>query len=52
MLADLVLLRKNPLENIAHTTTIEAVIRNGKFHKRSSLDSMLRPRNTLLTILN
>lgn len=52
MLADLVLLRKNPLENIAHTTTIEAVVRNGKFHTRSSLDSMLRPRNTLLTILN
>ena len=39
--ADLVLLEANPLENIANTKRIRAVIRGGRVFARSSLDSML-----------
>ncbi|GAA4271551.1 amidohydrolase family protein [Aquimarina gracilis] len=39
--ADLVLLNKNPLENISNTKTIEAVITNGKLLDRNTLDQML-----------
>ncbi|SEK49005.1 Amidohydrolase family protein [Aquimarina amphilecti] len=39
--ADLLLLKKNPLENIGNTRTIEAVITNGKLLGRPTLDKML-----------
>ncbi|MDY8135972.1 amidohydrolase family protein [Aquimarina sp. 2201CG5-10] len=39
--ADLVLLKKNPLENINNTKTIQAVITNGKLLDRETLDKML-----------
>jgi imidazolonepropionase-like amidohydrolase len=39
--ADLVLLDANPLENIANTRKILAVIRNGKYLGRPALDAML-----------
>jgi len=40
-LASLVLLNKNPLENIENTKTIEAVIVRGKIYNRKALDLML-----------
>jgi imidazolonepropionase-like amidohydrolase len=40
--ADLVLLDANPLESIANTRMILAVIRNGKYLDRADLDAMLR----------
>jgi imidazolonepropionase-like amidohydrolase len=40
-LADLVLLDKNPLEDIRHTRAIFAVIANGRFFSREDLDRML-----------
>lgn len=40
-LADLVLLRANPLEDITNTQTIESVIRAGKLYDRSALDAWL-----------
>jgi imidazolonepropionase-like amidohydrolase len=40
-LASLVLLNKNPLENIENTKTIEAVLVRGKVYDRSALDLML-----------
>lgn len=40
-LASLVLLNKNPLENIENTKTIETVIVRGKVYSRKSLDLML-----------
>jgi len=40
--ADLVILDKNPLEDITNTTTIEAVISSGKYYPRSRLDSLLK----------
>lgn len=40
--ADLVLLNKNPLEDIKNTKTINAVITNGKFLSRTTLNSMLQ----------
>ncbi len=39
--ADLVLLRSNPLEAIAHTREIEAVMQGGRVHGRRELDAML-----------
>jgi imidazolonepropionase-like amidohydrolase len=39
--ADLVLLDRNPLENIANTRKILAVIRNGNYLDRAALDAML-----------
>lgn len=44
MLADLVLLNANPLEDIKHTKNIVAVVRNGFFHDRVALNSLLRKR--------
>ena len=41
MLADLVLLTANPLEDIAHTRHIALVVANGRFHDRAALDAML-----------
>ncbi len=39
--ADLVLLNKNPLDNIENTKTIEMVILNGKVFNRNQLDAIL-----------
>ncbi|MEE9432084.1 MAG: amidohydrolase family protein [Melioribacteraceae bacterium] len=39
--ADLVLLNKNPLENIENTKAIESVILNGKIFTRKQLDAIL-----------
>ena len=41
MLADLVLLRENPLRDIHATRAIEAVVLNGKYWNRRSLDRLL-----------
>ena len=40
-IADLVLLNSNPLDDIRHTQDIEAVIVNGRFLDRKTLDQML-----------
>jgi hypothetical protein len=40
-LADLVLLDANPLEDIASTRRIRAVVANGRFFSRADLDTML-----------
>lgn len=40
-MADLLLLAKNPLANIANAKTIETVITNGKTYRRNDLDAML-----------
>jgi imidazolonepropionase-like amidohydrolase len=40
MKADLILLNKNPLEDIRHTMSIEAVIFNGNLYSRSKLDEI------------
>lgn len=40
-LADLVLLDKNPLENISNTRTISGVIIKGKWYDREKLDNLL-----------
>jgi len=41
MLADLVILDANPLEDIANTRKINSVMRNGFLHDRSELDNIL-----------
>ena len=41
MIADLILLKGNPLENISNTQKIEAVIKNGNLMTRIKLDEML-----------
>jgi imidazolonepropionase-like amidohydrolase len=38
--ADFVLLRANPLANIRHTTRIHAVVRDGRWLGRATLDSL------------
>jgi len=40
-LADIVLLKADPLQDIANTQKIEAVIANGRLFDRTALDSML-----------
>jgi len=45
MLADLVVLSENPLEDIRNTIKIDAVIRDGKLHDRAALDVLLTPTN-------
>ncbi len=40
-LADLVLLDANPLEDITNTTTVRAVVANGRYFDRAALDSLL-----------
>ncbi len=40
--ADLVLLRSNPLEAIRHTREIEAVVHHGRYYSRMDLDAMLQ----------
>ena len=39
-LADLVVLKKNPLENIRHTNTVELVIKNGFIYEAETLDKI------------
>lgn len=39
--ANLVLLRDNPLDDIAHTSSIEGVMHNGQWHDRATLDGWL-----------
>jgi imidazolonepropionase-like amidohydrolase len=39
--ADLVLLSANPVENIANTRKVWAVIRNGDYYDRNALDRIL-----------
>lgn len=39
--ADLVLLRANPLEDIANTSAIESVIVNGRLYSRADLDALI-----------
>jgi imidazolonepropionase-like amidohydrolase len=39
--ADMVLLRANPLDDIANTRSIEGVIVNGRYFDRSRLDTIL-----------
>ncbi|MEM1119186.1 MAG: amidohydrolase family protein [Bacteroidota bacterium] len=41
MLADLLLLDANPLDNIRNTLKINAVIRDGKLHDQAALDTMI-----------
>jgi len=40
--ADLLLLDKNPLEDISNTKTINGVFRYGKYYSRRDLDEMLQ----------
>ena len=39
--ADLIILSKNPLDNISNTKKIETVIKNGNLMNRGFLDSLL-----------
>ena len=39
-LADLVILDKNPLENIRHTNTITHVMKNGRLYETNTLDEI------------
>jgi imidazolonepropionase-like amidohydrolase len=41
-LADLVLLDADPLADITNTTTIRAVVANGRYFDRAALDSLLK----------
>jgi hypothetical protein len=41
-LADLILLNANPLEDIANTQAIDAVVANGRVFRREELDELLR----------
>ena len=40
--ADLLLLDKNPLENIGATKSISGVIKNGEWYNKKALDEMLQ----------
>ena len=40
--ADLIILDKNPLQDIANTKSIKAVIKDGNYMNRSYLDSLLK----------
>ena len=39
--ADLVLLDRNPLENIGNTRTVRAVVADGRYYDRAHLDQLL-----------
>jgi imidazolonepropionase-like amidohydrolase len=49
-IADLVLLDKDPLANIHNTSSIQAVVLNGKLFPRAALDAMLTKAQTLASI--
>lgn len=40
-MADIVILNRNPLDNIANTAAIESVVYDGRLHERRTLDAML-----------
>ena len=40
-LADLIILNKNPLENIRNTNTIEWVMKNGRLYEGNTLDEVI-----------
>ena len=42
MLADLILLDANPIENIANTKSINAVVKNGKYFDKNELNTILK----------
>jgi len=42
MLADLILLDANPLDDIRNTTRVNSVVRDGRLHDRKALDQMLK----------
>lgn len=42
MWADLILLDANPIENIANTKSINAIVKNGKYFKKSELNAILK----------
>lgn len=46
-LADLVLLDANPLEDIANTRRIRAVVADGRLYRRSDLDGLMAEAATL-----
>lgn len=46
--ADLVLLDANPLENIANTRKINAVVRGGQYYDRTTLDEWLKQARSVL----
>lgn len=48
--ADLVLLRSNPLEAIRHTREIEAVVQGGRYYSRADLDSELKRAETAASL--
>jgi hypothetical protein len=41
-LADLVVLEADPLVDITNTTTISAVVANGRYYDRTALDRLLQ----------
>lgn len=47
--ADLLLLDKNPLEQISNTRSINSVIVNGKLYDRTTLDAMLKQAKEILS---
>ncbi len=42
MIADLIVLGKNPLENIRHTQDIKAVVKDGVYYSKEELDNRLK----------
>lgn len=48
--ADLVLLDRNPLEDVRNTQTIRAVIRDGKLLAREALEDLLASAETILRL--
>jgi len=50
MLADLVLLNADPLEDINNTAKISAVVKAGKLIDRDQLDSLLEPKEVELEV--
>ena len=41
-MADLIVLTKNPFENIKNTQTIDVVLCNGRYYNRKHLDDILK----------
>ncbi|MDR8391556.1 amidohydrolase family protein [Aliifodinibius sp. S!AR15-10] len=42
-MADLVILTKNPLQNIKHTTSVQSVVSRGQFYSEKELSRMISP---------
>jgi len=47
--ADILILDKNPLENISNTRTINGIINNGVYYDTSSIDKMLKDAQAILS---